>query len=276
MYVAFTNKNNESGFPICGFLTIDNADPIKVQKIRVFEFSNDYHTIKYKSSLTGNKFEKTFSQSFKSNDVIFINVYASSSGIYSEPEYQIVEGDKATIDGLKSYISESSQLMRGNYNKAKDFVYSMCDQYASKYHVKQDVIDNWKNRALSFLNSLNTAHCDPMDELANWIKDSKNGIYPESASSSSSSGGCYVATCVYGSYDCPQVWTLRRYRDYTLADTIFGRIFIKIYYAVSPTAVKLFGNTKWFKKFFRAKLDKLVLKLQSKGVEGTPYSDKKW
>ena len=25
--------------------------------------------------------------------------------------------------------------------------------------------------------------------------------------------GCYVATCVYGSYDCPQVWTLRRYRD---------------------------------------------------------------
>ena len=30
-----------------------------------------------------------------------------------------------------------------------------------------------------------------------------------------SSGGCYVATAVYGSYDCPQVWTLRRYRDYT-------------------------------------------------------------
>ena len=26
-------------------------------------------------------------------------------------------------------------------------------------------------------------------------------------------GGCYVATAVYGSYDCPQVWTLRRVRD---------------------------------------------------------------
>src|SRR5699024_12626084 len=24
-----------------------------------------------------------------------------------------------------------------------------------------------------------------------------------------SSGGCYVATAVYGSYDCPEVWTLR-------------------------------------------------------------------
>ena len=25
--------------------------------------------------------------------------------------------------------------------------------------------------------------------------------------------GCYVATCVYGSYDCPEVWVLRRFRD---------------------------------------------------------------
>lgn len=38
-------------------------------------------------------------------------------------------------------------------------------------------------------------------------------------------GGCYVATAVYGSYDCPQVWTLRRFRDYTLAETWYGRAF---------------------------------------------------
>ena len=34
-----------------------------------------------------------------------------------------------------------------------------------------------------------------------------------SGNSGSSGGGCYVATAVYGSYDCPQVWTLRRYRE---------------------------------------------------------------
>lgn len=33
----------------------------------------------------------------------------------------------------------------------------------------------------------------------------------------SNSGGCYVATAVYGSYDCPQVWTLRRFRSFSLA-----------------------------------------------------------
>jgi len=33
---------------------------------------------------------------------------------------------------------------------------------------------------------------------------------------SNSSAGCYIATAVYGSYNCPEVWTLRRYRDIKL------------------------------------------------------------
>lgn len=90
------------------------------------------------------------------------------------------------------------------------------------------------------------------------------------------SGGCYVATCVYGSYDCPQVWTLRRYRDYTLAQTWYGRAFIHIYYAISPILVKCFGKTKLFKKMWKGKLDRMVAKLQKNGVESTPYEDKKW
>lgn len=91
-----------------------------------------------------------------------------------------------------------------------------------------------------------------------------------------SSGGCYVATCVYGSYDCPEVWTLRRYRDDTLGSTWYGRTFIKLYYAISPTIVKWFGETKWFKKMWKGKLDRMVKKLQDNGVESTPYDDKKW
>jgi hypothetical protein len=88
--------------------------------------------------------------------------------------------------------------------------------------------------------------------------------------------GCYVATCVYGSYDCPQVWTLRRYRDETLGTTWYGRLFIRTYYAISPTVVKWFGKTKWFHKFWRGKLDRIVAKLQEKGVENTPYEDQNW
>lgn len=89
-------------------------------------------------------------------------------------------------------------------------------------------------------------------------------------------GGCYVATAVYGSYDCPEVWTLRRFRDYTLAESVFGRLFIRMYYAVSPTLVKWFGKTEWFKNLWKPTLDKMVAKLNAEGVEDTPYEDKNW
>ena len=104
---------------------------------------------------------------------------------------------------------------------------------------------------------------------------SSNASSP-SGSTSSSVDGCYIATCVYGSYDCPQVWTLRRYRDYKLAKTWYGKAFIRTYYAISPTIVKIFGKTKWFKRLWKGKLDKMVKKLQNKGFESSPYEDINW
>lgn len=98
---------------------------------------------------------------------------------------------------------------------------------------------------------------------------------PESESIDDS-GPCYVATAVYGSYDCPQVWTLRRYRDYTLAETWYGRAFIRTYYAISPTLVKWFGHTEWFKKMWKGTLDRMVNNLNAEGVENTPYKDRQW
>jgi len=85
--------------------------------------------------------------------------------------------------------------------------------------------------------------------------------------------GCYIATAVYGSYDCQEVYVLRRYRDTILANTWYGRSFVKIYYACSPTVVKLFGNTRVFNSFLKVKLDKMVSHLQAKGFDHTPYKD---
>lgn len=101
-------------------------------------------------------------------------------------------------------------------------------------------------------------------------------IKPETSSPQTKSGGCYVATAVYGSYDCPEVWTLRRFRDYTLAETWYGRAFVYTYYAISPTLVKWFGKTDWFKNLWKPMLDRMVEDLQNKGVENTPYNDREW
>lgn len=98
--------------------------------------------------------------------------------------------------------------------------------------------------------------------------------YDDDAANSTSTSGCYVATCVYGSYDCPEVWRLRRYRDNYLDEHWWGRAFIKVYYAISPTLVKWFGNKDWFRKPIKRILNKKIDKLAEKGYEDTPYNDK--
>ena len=84
--------------------------------------------------------------------------------------------------------------------------------------------------------------------------------------STNKSEGCYIATAVYGSYDCPEVWTLRSFRDNSLATTWCGRVFIKFYYATSPNLVKLFGNNPKVKAFIKQKLDKFVILLIDLGI----------
>ena len=87
---------------------------------------------------------------------------------------------------------------------------------------------------------------------------------PEYQLATKKSGGCYIATAVYGSYNSPEVRTLRKFRDNTLSQNFFGRLFIKFYYKTSPTLVKYFGNTETFNSFCKCQLDKLVAKLERK------------
>ena len=75
------------------------------------------------------------------------------------------------------------------------------------------------------------------------------------------SSGCYIATAVYGSYDSPQVMVLRRYRDDKLSKHLLGRLFIRIYYTISPTLVVWFGKKTWFTRFWRRVLDRMIMKM---------------
>lgn len=85
--------------------------------------------------------------------------------------------------------------------------------------------------------------------------------------------GCYIATAVYGSYDCPQVWVLRRFRDQILEKYGWGRAFIRFYYAVSPKMAVYFGKNRLLRKNGRHLLDRLVKILEKRGMENTPYQD---
>ena len=95
-----------------------------------------------------------------------------------------------------------------------------------------------------------------------------------SSTSGSSSDGCYIATAGYGSYDCPEVWTLRRFRDEYLKGSVFGRLFVRFYYAVSPGLVRRVGGRDFFRKPVKRVLDQFVIHLKNKGFQDTPYDDR--
>lgn len=154
----------------------------------------------------------------------------------------------------------------------------------TRYNVKLATPQELVNHSLDYdrFDKINSLHKEEIKKLnpnyvfENNLATSDKTDENKTENNEKSSSGCYVATAVYGSYDCPEVWTLRRYRDNQLAKTWYGRLFIQTYYAISPTIVKWFGDTEWFKRMWKAKLDKMVSDLQSKGVESTPYEDRKW
>lgn len=190
---------------------------------------------------------------------------------------------KNHYDGIGYQIQANyTQEMLNNCCASRDICYNYGDYVIKIFgdeYGKDIAVPCWKtgitlhNRVMSYF-AQKEANKTAIMGYADKIKKYDSSY--EAPSVNTSSSGCYVATAVYGSYDCPEVWTLRRYRDYDLAETWYGRAFIHTYYAISPTLVKWFGHTAWFKKMWKGKLDRMVKTLQDKGYESTPYEDRNW
>jgi len=108
-----------------------------------------------------------------------------------------------------------------------------------------------------------------MQEMASLMaaevaKGAKGGssTRPSTSASRSNQGGCYIATAVYGSYETPEVMTLRRFRDERLEPTAAGRAFIRAYYRVSPTLARHFAPGSIGHRVAHVLLTSLVRKLE--------------
>lgn len=136
------------------------------------------------------------------------------------------------------------------------------------------VANNQTASILKYLSDTDKADAVNMiDEYSVKIKTIDPNYQKPDTNVANKKNGCYVATAVYGSYDCSEVWTLRRFRDYSLASSWYGRLFIAFYYFLSPTIVKWFGENKWFNSFAKGILDSFVTRLKIKGYDDSPYSD---
>lgn len=180
---------------------------------------------------------------------------------------------KSFYDGLSASLqSEYLSTYVRNCGAARDIVYYGGDQIIWTFgETYSDLaVSCWKAGVIKD----NILNCGRYNEGTNSYNQKIVKYDPSYKAPEMKKGGCYIATSVYGSYNCPQVWTLRRYRDYELAKTWYGRAFIKIYYTVSPTFVNWFGDTEWFKNMWRRKLDKMVTDLKKRGFDDTPYEDR--
>ncbi len=190
----------------------------------------------------------------------------------------------------KQADSHTVNLMEGLSNSALLLKLSVPKEKISNNNEYQSLVKTIANQYVEYSKGLTERYAVYGSNLLDSAVDArrktlglfKDGLNEENQSDVSESeinntatnNGCYIATCVYGSYDCPQVWTLRRFRDYTLDETWYGRIFIKCYYAISPILVRRFGKANWFKKFWKFQLDKMIAELNRKGVRDTEYEDK--
>lgn len=95
----------------------------------------------------------------------------------------------------------------------------------------------------------------------------------QAGSSAQKSGGCYVATYVYGTYDCPELWALRRWRDESLQCSPVGRAFIRAYYAVSPVVIARLGGSRNFHRISTFVVNRVVQRLVRRDVPMSAYVD---
>ena len=72
--------------------------------------------------------------------------------------------------------------------------------------------------------------------------------------SSSGDGGCFVATAVFGDYDCEEVVKLRYFRDFYLLRSRIGDKFVSLYYKNGPKWAASINDKPFVKNIIRGVL----------------------
>ena len=163
------------------------------------------------------------------------------------------------------YWKVAMEIIKIQKNTHKIDVDKLFDNMCKEY-IKFVGNDLFKRTNINYITLRMVVFKDSYDYIKKKIDSCNNG----------NNGGCYIATCVYGSYDCPEVWVLRRFRDSVLGETWIGKAFIGIYYRTSPALVGKFGKTVWFRRGCKYVLDKFVDVLRNRGLSDLPYRDKRW
>jgi tetratricopeptide (TPR) repeat protein len=214
-----------------------------------------------------NDFEKAikyYSMAAKQGNIkayVHLAMYYSSKGDSKKSkEYYLkaAEGGNAEaqcILGFIYYEDESNNEEAFKWFKlAADNGDADAQYEVAEFYYMGRVEKNWKEAARYCRMAAEQGHEKAMSKL--------DGFEAGERIAERGGGGCYIATMVYGSYDAPEVMIFRRFRDEVLKKSVVGRIFIRVYYATSPSFVKIFKNSKVVNNMIKAVLDKVLEKIE--------------
>ena len=80
----------------------------------------------------------------------------------------------------------------------------------------------------------------------------------------SQSEHCFIATAAYGTTFAINIQKLRNFRDMELKKYLTGRLFIKIYYRISPPIAKIISRNEKMKFVVRKMLNPIIHLLDKK------------
>lgn len=237
--VKFSYKNTEYDFPI--------TDPVFLDKLRA-------NQALYKSGY----------------DVVYIvaSLGVEHEGWHSKLAATIIfpatNSIKEHVDIIESPINKTQSVNRNIISHQPE----VSTKSAFKEHRLPDPI--FRQSPITDFTKRNKE----IEELNKILKNEDTYKRIQTQNQQQAKQGCYIATAVYESYNCPEVWVLRRFRDNVLALSWYGRLFIKVYYQISPYIVKKCGKSKLLKLIVKPTLDEWIKRLNRKGFSSTPYKDR--
>ena len=149
-------------------------------------------------------------------------------------------------------------------NAAFDSYYGYEDKFGNKGPLTKAEIINatlqkYALRAIKYApKEISDNYRSEIKESLNYVESVKQGNYDKQTNKKS---GCYIATAVYDSYACDEVFALRRFRDEYLSRYILGRWFIHLYYLVSPYLARKINHSSRIKKLIKNLLNRAVKRI---------------
>jgi hypothetical protein len=109
----------------------------------------------------------------------------------------------------------------------------------------QDVTIDNKERAEKGIREMSSQKVRPQKKIAEHSAEKKTG-------------GCFIATAVYGSPLVTEVAALSRFRDEVLLRSNIGRASVHVYYSISPPIASLINEREFLKVIIRSMIRPII------------------